>query len=333
MSQDFSSEVTALPQQATENLPRRMIPRFRKSVLSLMLLHVAINSGGYLFVKIGLREFSPFAFAFWRFVVGLAGILAIIIFVRAWPKVERQDWPRILLLAALSVPANQLLYLNGMKYSVPSHASLIYGATAAVALVLSTLLGYERLRRFKVMAIALAVCGLVLVVSSSRTRILGTENFGGDVLITFSMFAWAAYTVLAKPIVAKYGALPATLVCLLCGSLMGLPFLIQPALAQDYSILTWRGWAGPIYAGIMVTCVSYTIWFALLKRADPSQVAIITTPQPVVTTALSVLILGEALSFPLIMGGLLVIGGVLLMQTPALRNSKYVVSMIGKHES
>jgi drug/metabolite transporter (DMT)-like permease len=311
------------PTAVSARVPPPLLPGIRRTVLSLMLIHVAISSGGYLFVKIGLSEFSSFAFAFWRFVIGLTGLLAAAVFLRAWPKVDREDWPRILLLAALAVPANQLMYLSGMKYSVPSHASLIYGATAVVALVLSTVLGYEKLRPFKVAAISLTGLGLVLVVSSSRTPILGSENFGGDVLITFSMFAWAGYTVFGKPLVAKYGAMPATLVCLVVGTLMGLPFLIGPALAQDYSVLTLRGWTGAAYSGIMSTCISYTIWFALLRRVDPSQVAIMTTPQPVVTTILSVLILGEALTMPLIIGGLFVIGGVLLMQAPALLKHNY----------
>ncbi|HEY3294909.1 MAG TPA: DMT family transporter [bacterium] len=305
-----------------------MMPQFRRTVFSLMLLHVAISSGGYLFVKVGLAEFSSLAFAFWRFVIGLAGLLTATVVLKAWPRIDRKDWPRVLLLGALAVPANQLFYLVGMKHSVPSHASLIYGATAVIALVLSTVLGYEKLQRFKVVAISVSVLGLVLVVTSSRTPILGTENFGGDALITVSMFAWAGYTVFAKPLVAKYGAVQATLACLMVGTLMGLPFLIKPALAQDYSILTWRGWIGTAYSGIMSTCISYTVWFALLKRVDPSQVAIMTTPQPVVTTALSVLILGEALSLPLITGGLLVIGGVLLMQAPVLLANRRVAELL-----
>ena len=66
----------------------------------------------------------------------------------------------------------------------------------------------------------------------------------------------------------------------------------------------------------MVTGVTYTIWFAMLKRIAPSQVAILTTPQPVITTTLSVLLLHEVIGVTLITGGLLVIGGVLLDASP-----------------
>lgn len=295
-----------------------MFKRLGSTVLGLMAFHVLINSGGYLFVKVGLSEFSPFAFAFWRFVFGLCGLLAVLIVRKAWVRVERRDWPRFFLLAVLAVPVNQLFYLSGMHYTVPSHASLLYGSTAVVALLLSAIAGYEKLKRYKIAAIALAVGGLLLVVSESPTPIIGSENFAGDLLLAVSVIAWAAYTVFGKPMALKYGATRATLVCLILGSVMTLPFLILPAALQDYSILTWKGWAGPLYSGIMITAVSYTIWFALLKRAEPSQVAIMTSPQPVVATTLSVLILGETIGLPLILGGSMVIGGVILMQSPAL---------------
>jgi drug/metabolite transporter (DMT)-like permease len=299
-----------------------MIARLRSTVLGLMIIHVAINSCGYLFVKVGLAEFTPFAFAFWRFSFGIVGLILIFVLRRAWIHVEKRDWPRFLLLGALAVPANQLLYLNGMRFTVPSHASLLYGATAVAALGLSSLLGYEKLRLFKVLAILVSLCGLVLVVSESPTPIIGTENFAGDILISISVLVWAGYTVLAKPVVDKYGPVRATLVCLILGSAMGLPFLVAPALAQDYAIVTWRGWIGTLYTGFMITAVSYTIWFALLRRVDPSQVAILTAPQPVVTTVLSVLILKEAIGASLILGGFLVIGGVVLMQAPILLRRK-----------
>jgi drug/metabolite transporter (DMT)-like permease len=294
-------------------------PLLRPSVLGLMTAHVIINSCGYIIVKAGLGEFTPLAFGFWRFVFGLGGLFLLIAWRRTWPRVEKKDWPRFLLLAALAVPTNQLLYLTGMRDSVPSHASLIYASTAGIAILLSTAVGYERLRAVRVVAIAFALVGVALVVSESPTPILGTEKFTGDALIIVSMLAWASYTVLVKPLITKYGTLSATNVVLMAGSLMGLPFLLLPALAQDYSVVSWRGWLGTAYTGIFITVISYTLWAAMLKRIDPSQVAIVTTPQPVVTTALSILILGESPGAGVITGGVLVIGGVIMMQVKGKR--------------
>lgn len=283
-----------------------------------MATHVCIASGGFIFVKLALREFTPLALGFWRLLFGLVGLLVYTISFRSWKTIDKQDWPTIFLLAFLAVPINQVGYIFGMQFTVPSHAALLYGCTAVFAVSLSVLLGKETLRRSRVLAIALAVIGVTIVVSGRHTQILGTENFRGDLIVLFGVMAWAGYTVLAKPLVIKYGATQATTSCLIIGSVMGLPFLAYPAYTQDYSRLTWIGWSGALYAGILLTGVAYAVWFNLLKRVDPSQVAIATAPQPVVTTLLSTLIVGEVIHLTLVVGGLLVISGVFIMNAPEL---------------
>jgi len=285
-----------------------------------MAAHVLFASGGYLITKIALREFSALAFGFWRFLVGIVSLLILAAVMKAWPKIERQDWKRIVGLAILAVPLNQTFFLVGMALTVPSHASLLYGTTAAFALLLGALLGYERVRWLKIAAIALALLGLFIVVLGAGHVNTHEPSFWGDMWIFLGVLVWAAYTVLGKPIVQKYGAIPATIIILVIGSILGLPILAPSAMAQDYSQVTWVGWLSVLYSGVIVTAAAYVIWFALLKRVDPSQVAILTTPQPIVTTLLSAIFLGEVIRLPLVVGGLLVIGGIVMMEAPSLIN-------------
>jgi drug/metabolite transporter (DMT)-like permease len=294
-----------------------MIARFRSSVLMLMLAHVSITGCGYVIVKLGLGEFDPLPFAFWRFVTGLAALGIIVLVLRCWPKIEKGDWPRVIALALLAVPVNQLVYLIGMRWTVPSHASLLYGATAAFALLMSAAAGYEKLRVYKFVAIALALAGLAIVMLQPGTSVLDHEHLFGDILVFCAVIFWAGYTVVAKPIVKKYGALPLTTFCLILGTLMVLPFVVPAALAADYSRVTKIGVFAVIYSGVMLTAVAYTIWFALVKLIDPSQVAILTAPQPIVATTISSIVIGEVIGLPLVLGGVLVIGGVVMMDLPA----------------
>jgi probable blue pigment (indigoidine) exporter len=98
---------------------------------------------------------------------------------------------------------------------------------------------------------------------------------------------------------------------------MVLPFVVPAALAADYSRVTKIGVFAVIYSGVMLTAVAYTIWFALVKLIDPSQVAILTAPQPIVATTISSIVIGEVIGLPLVLGGVLVIGGVVMMDLPA----------------
>lgn len=286
-------------------------------VFLLMIAHVVLAGCGYIVVKLGLREFGPFAFAFYRLAIGLLAISAVVFHKSWWPKLEKKDWPRLIVLALLAVPINQVVYIFGMQYSVPSHASILYGLTAAFALTLSAILGYEKLRAHKVLAILICLCGILLVVWQHNVPDPDSELLRGDLLVLTAVIAWAVYTVLAKPLVIKYGAIPATMASLLVGTLAALPFLIPAAIAQDYSKVTWIGWGAVFYSGVFLTVLAYSVWFTLVKMIDPSQVAILTTPQPIVATSLSALILGEVVGWRLVAGGVLVISGILMMDAPA----------------
>ncbi len=282
-----------------------------------MVTHITITGGGYVFNKLALREFHPIAFGFWRLTIGLFGLTAVALIARAWPKIERRDWPRVILLALVAVPVNQLIYLYGMSLTMPSHAALLYGTTAVFALFLSAAMGYEKILPHKVVAIIVALAGLALVVSRGGPVDFHSQMFLGDLLIFTAVLAWATYTVLGKPLVVKYGALPMTCLLLIVGTVISLPFLIHHAMIQDYSRITWIGWSGAFYSGLMLTIVAYVVWYSILTRVEPAQVAILTTPQPVVATTLSAYFVGEVIGWPLVFGGLLVIAGVILMDAPA----------------
>ncbi len=277
-----------------------------------------ITGCGYVIVKLSLREFDSYSFAFWRFVIGLFALIAVVLVRKVWPRIERKDWPRVFVLALLAIPINQLIYMSAMHYTVPSHASLIYGSTAAFALLMSVIAGYERFKIYKLAAIALAIGGLVIVLMQAGNSVLDRSYLKGDLLVFLAMISWAAYTVAAKPIVKKYGAVSLSMFCLILGSLIAIPFLIPSAISFDYSRVTWIGILGVCYTGIMLTAVAYTVWFALIKQIDPSQVAILTAPQPVVATVISAIVIGEVIGLSIVLGGILVIAGVVMMDFPAL---------------
>jgi len=286
-------------------------------LLTLMVTHFTVTGGGYVVNKLALREWDPYAYAFWRLCVGVVGLTLLMFATRSWRKIDRADFPRILLLAIVAVPINQIIYLVGISKTMPSHASLLYGTTAVFALFLSAAMGYEKILRHKIIAIIVSLAGLVLIVTQGDNIDTSSDLFVGDVYIFIAVLAWATYTVLGKPIVHKYGAITATGTVLLLGSFLGLPLLVYPAVMQEYTNITWIGWGGVFYAGLVLTVLAYTVWYKILTMIDPSQVAILTTPQPVVATALSTYFVGEIIGLPLIFGGILVIAGIVLMDAPA----------------
>jgi drug/metabolite transporter (DMT)-like permease len=57
------------------------------------------------------------------------------------------------------------------------------------------------------------------------------------------------------------------------------------------------------------------LWYGALERVEASRVAALLYLEPLVTLAAAVALLGEPVGFTTVAGGLLVLGGVFLVQT------------------
>ena len=78
------------------------------------------------------------------------------------------------------------------------------------------------------------------------------------------------------------------------------------------SIYGFSGGAGAMYGIDKANFIS--AFFAGLKRVGPSEAAILSTAEPVVTVALAFVVLGERLTPAQLLGGALVLGAVVLLQ-------------------
>ncbi len=82
----------------------------------------------------------------------------------------------------------------------------------------------------------------------------------------------------------------------------------------------WRAYASIAYQAIMVVAVGYALWFRLLRRYDMNQVMPFILLVPIFGVLSGILFLGETLSLPFIVGGLLTILGVgiIILRRPKL---------------
>src|SRR2546430_9383996 len=112
------------------NLRRAVPPRHARARPSAVLLygalvaHTLVSAGTYLFAKRALMEIPALPLGLLRFAG--AALLLLILLRRARPAGERfpprREWKKLLFLAAVAVPVNQILFLYGLQLSSPAHA-------------------------------------------------------------------------------------------------------------------------------------------------------------------------------------------------------------------
>jgi drug/metabolite transporter (DMT)-like permease len=256
------------------------------------------------------------ALGLFRFLVAGAGFLLLARFRRLdlWP-VAKIEWRSYLLAGFLGVVVNQVAFLGGLAFTLPSHAALLYALTPTVVLLLAWARGQEKPGPRKLCGLALAFSGVVVLLSGrATTGALPPHWILGDLMVLVAVVAWAGYTVMSRPLVQKHGAQRATTLSILFGlalfaplGLFGLPRLVLSAIPP-------MAWVGLVYLGLMTSVVSYLLWFHALAMKEPSRVAIATNGQPVATACLAWAFYGQPITPAFAAGAVLVLGGVLLTQ-------------------
>ena len=74
------------------------------------------------------------------------------------------------------------------------------------------------------------------------------------------------------------------------------------------------GWLSVLFLGICCSGLGYLWWYGALERIEASRVAAFLYLEPLVTLLAAVVLLGETVTATTIVGGLLLVGGVALVE-------------------
>lgn len=209
-------------------------------------------------------------------------------------------------------PINQGAFLVGLSKTSPAHASLLFALTPVGVYLSGVMLGRERPSGRRMAGLVSAFAGVfVLLLGRGLAEASGT--LVGDLYILLSLSAWVAVTVQTRPVADELGPLKASAWMLVFAGLWVLPFsplMISVPALQTASPLTLAGLA---YLIALSSVASYLLWTFALSRLEASRVAIFANLQPVGTALLAWAVLGEPLSWLLVVGGGLVLVGVRLV--------------------
>lgn len=152
--------------------------------------------------------------------------------------------------------------------------------------------------------LALAFGGLIYLVFPGLTA----PSPSGVILMALSGACWGIYSLAARgvrsPIAATAGNF-ARAVPLAAGALLGLWILGQPR-------ATWLGAAMAAVSGAVTSGLGYALWYTAMKELRTSAAAIVQLTVPVLTAGAGMLLLGEQLTWRIVLASGAILGGVAL---------------------
>jgi drug/metabolite transporter (DMT)-like permease len=295
---------------------RQYIRGVRRAFLPVLLGTVVVLWGGaFVAIRIVVRDASPLTVAFLRFVLTSIGLVVVTSILRpALHRIDRADWPKLLLLGFCGVGVYHLSLNYGEQYVSADLASLIVASMPVMVALLSGIVLNEEVDARRWAGIALALAGvLVLIFLGTGAAHLRARSLAGAAVVVLAPSAWAVYTVLSKQLVSKYGALPLTTLAMVTGTVLISPFGI-PSAIHDAGNLTASDWGWIAFLAFGCSTYAYTVWFYALERMPASSLAPWVYFVPGAAIVWAAIVLGEHVTPFLAVGGVMVVGGVVLAE-------------------
>ena len=264
----------------------------------------SIWGGMYVVSKVVLDIIPPFALVTIRLVLG-ALTLAIVLVIRGFPKISRQQFLQVLGVGFVGYGVSLSLQFLGTKLSTAANGSLVTSATPAFVLVFAALLLKERITPLRLTSLVLATLGVIAVIDP-RSAQLNPELFLGNLALIGAAITWALYSVLVRKATQNLDVLLFSLVAFIGG----LPVTV-PAAAWELDVLgvgeiTVGVIGGILFLGVISTALAMVLWNTAFAFVDASLASLTFFAQPVVGTLLGWLFLGERITPLFLLGGFLI---------------------------
>jgi len=266
----------------------------RLLALAEALLVTFLWSTSYVFIKVGLRELNPMAFAAYRYSLASAILIILIIIRRRSSEVLRFKQLLIFLLLGFTgyFIAHGLQFF-GLYYLPAITVTFILNMTPIFVLVLSVISLREKPTSIQFVGIVIVICGVMLFFSGSP---LVLNEVFGVLLTTLSGISWASYMTITR----YYLRDDEVDVFILTSYSMsfGLLLLLGTAvLSNSITLPSMSGWFIIFWLGIVNTALAFVLWNHALKILRAYEQSILQNTMLIQITLLAYIFLGEVLTF------------------------------------
>jgi drug/metabolite transporter (DMT)-like permease len=255
----------------------------------------------------GIAGQYPFWLASLRFII--AGLILLIPAVRALrgKPFNRCDVFALSGLGLLGVTLMSSLYHLSITFLPANVAALVFSCNPVFVVLFAPLVLPEKITPRKLAAVALCLTGIAML---ARDRADGMSP-AGLLLMLAAIIIFAFYTVLFKKMTPRFGALPVTAFAGLIGGLCILPFALG---VEGMPLATYgtADWLGIFYLALIGTALGYFLFIYGISRVEAGIGSMAFFLKPFLAALFAWIVLGEALTVPMLIGGAFILGGMIV---------------------
>ncbi len=244
-----------------------------------------IWGASFLFIAEGLEAMEPGVVTALR--VGF-GCLALTFAPAARTPVDREDWPRLLLLGVVWFAIPMTMFPLAEQWISSSVTGMLNGALPIFSTTLAAVLLGRLPGRFQMAGLAIGFAGAVLISVPSLGG--GSGSALGVALVIVAVIAYAVAGNLMVPLQQRYGSIPVIWRSMAVGLVVTLPYGV---VGLPDSRFEWSPFAAVLVLGTLGTGVAFVLAGTLMGRVGATRGAIIAYLIPVVAMVFGVVLRDE----------------------------------------
>ncbi len=262
--------------------------------------------------KVVLAVLPPIALVGIRTTITAAILVAIQSFRgRFWLR-ERSDYWRLAALSLFGVVINQLFFIGGLSLTTASNTSLLAVMIPVFALIIGSVAGFERLTGIKMIGIALAAVGVIILIDPRKAS-FSSQTTLGDLFIVVNCLAYGTYVATSKGAIMRNGIFRSMMWVFIFSCVICIPLGVWSLSTIDVAAVPTRIWLIVLWIGVGATAAPYLLNAMALSKVDPSMVAVFVYLQPLIGFTLAWLFLGENIGAAFVVSAALIFSGVFLV--------------------
>jgi drug/metabolite transporter (DMT)-like permease len=261
---------------------------------------------------------DTFTMLFLRF--GIAAIfMTMILFVRKEKFPRGKILMQLIGMGALGYVGQSFSYLSAIKYASAGLVALLLYLYPMFVFILSVMVLREKVTWIQIAALILALVGTALTVNPDGGQLLG---------VLFSISAaliYSVYIIVGTNVMKHFSAVQSSVVIFASA---GAVYGILMAVKGVHLPSTNTGWLNIAGIVLVATVIPVVTFLAGLERIGPTNAAMLSTLEPVVTVLLAAWIFGEQLQPIVLLGGGFILIAVILLTRGELEKNTFMENSV-----
>ena len=223
-------------------------------------------------------------------------------------KIEKRDMKRIVINALIGIAIYYPASMWAINLIPASAGSVLSAIQPILMIILEAIIIKIAITKKNALAVVISVVGALLVVG--KINLSGDSSFIGYIVMFLCTCLWCLYTVLQRPLIAKYSSITINVYQFIIGTVVMSPsFFLEK---NDWAAMTGIQWFNLIYLGVVCSGMCFVLYNFAIPRIGATTSSLFLNAGPIITTTLGIVLFNQYPTVLTAVGVLFTVSGVTL---------------------